>query len=280
MGGVSCDICKKTFKTNILLDKHKPSCEAPSFVKYEQKCLSCSKLFSSQATLIYHVKTQHNKLKTYDEQNNTKQNTNNFTQYITNNITNIDIGKIDIGKISNKNTNINIQPVLFVKHGEERIDHITKEFLLKLLDNPSSQKMFIDLMSTLYFSDEVPENNNWTLVYPYNTQAAVVFDYDQNKFVRNSNEQIINDKFSNMIDKIVPMIDEINEDKDNLTRNQQLNIAHFYDKECMYELSKSCPDIYELIRKLAYEKRFTPMKTWKDSGFDGKHLSISFDKKL
>ena len=277
MGGTICDVCKKLFKTIAVYDKHKPRCSPTELSKYEVKCPSCSKLFSCTSSLNYHVKTQHNKLKTYVDPKNSKDSvTNNFTQNITN-ITNIDIGKIDIGKI--KNNNINIHPVLFVKHGDERTDHITKEFLLKLLDHPNSHKMFVDLMATLYFSEEVPENNNWTLVYPYNVEGAVVFDYDEDKFVRNSTEHIINKKFSNMMDKIVPMIDDINKDKANLTRTQQLNIWHFYDKECVSDISKQHPDIYELIRKLAYEKRFTPMKTWKESGFNGKHLSLSFDKK-
>ena len=284
MGGTECDNCKKRFGSKEVLNNHQQKCVGINIKKYEDehKCKSCSKTFSSLSNLKYHMKNQHMAIDTIKEQNghDGKQIVNNIINNITKNKNITKIGtqnNININAPSFFKNIINISPS-FVKHGDETVDHITKEFLLKLLDNNSSQKMFVDLMATLYFSEEVPENNNWNLAYPYNDSAAITFDYDKNEFKRTSTEQTINEKFSNMIDKIVPMIDEINKDRDKLSRNQQLNIAHFYDKECMYDLSKSCPDIYELIRKLAYEQRSIPMKTWKNDGFDGKHLSISFDK--
>ena len=281
MGVTECDKCKKRFCNKDSLKNHTEKCTTK--VKFEgyYNCQSCSKTFSSMSNLNKHIKNQHMSVDIIKESNN-KPIVNNIINNITNNTTNN-----TNNTINNTTNNITLKPNLtniitikpiFVKHGQERIDHITKEFLLKLLDTSSSPRMFVDLMATLYFSEEVPENNNWSLAYPYNAKAAIVFDYETNEFVRTSNENTINEKFSNMIDKIVPLIDEIYEDKENLTRKQHLNILHFYDKECMYNLSEQCPDIYELIRKLAFEQRFIPMKTWKDSGFNGKNLSIDFDK--
>ena len=282
--GYICEKCKKNFKTKEAYDNHSISKCDNITLHAQHQCKSCQKIFSTLSVLNRHIKEKHNSLAIVNiEPNNQSSQPNTTTNNIiknkiTNNITN-NKTSIKIGKIVNKpiNNTINIQPI-FVKHGQERVDHITKDFLLKLLDCSSSQRMFVDLMATLYFSEEVPENNNWSLAYPYNDNAAIVFDYEKNEFTRMSNEKIIDQKFSNMIDKIVPMIDEIYKDKEKLTRNQYINILHFYDKECMYDLSEQCPDIYELIRKLAYEQRFIPMKTWKKSGFNGKSISIDFDK--
>ena len=275
-----CNKCKKRFRTTDLLNKHQSKCYDSNVAHdADYKCKSCSKAFSTSSNLKYHIKTQHMAIDVIKNSNNDKSTINNIINNIstTNNTTNNNTNNISINNQTVNNNTINIQPI-FVKHGKERVDHITKEFLLKLLDCSSSQRMFVDLMATLYFSEEVPENNNWSLAYPYNDNAAIVFDYETNKFIRTSNEKIIDEKFSNMIDKIIPMIDEIYKDKEKLTRNQYINILHFYDKECMYDLSEQCPDIYELIRKLAYEQRFIPMKTWKKSGFDGKNISLDFNK--
>jgi hypothetical protein len=266
MGGVFCNHCKKNFRTKELMRKH----QCAFFLnKLEQKikCNCCSKDFTSSSSLNYHMKTQHYALSTIDNQKiSTTTNIINTTNNITNNTINNNFF----------NNDIKVQPLLFVKHGEERIDHITKDFLLKLLNYTSSQRMFVELMANLYFSSEVPENNNWTLAYPYNDEAAIVYDYDAQKFKRTSNEAVINEKFANMINKLVPMMDEIKKDYDNLTREQQLNLLHFYDKECVYDISNQYPDIYALIHKLAYEQRFVPMTSWKEQGLSGNHLSIKF----
>lgn len=266
MGGVHCEICDKRFKNTSLLTKHECKQNVISN-NYGYNCNSCSKMFASVSNLKRHIKENHYTLAIEPQKKEDNKSIN-----ITNNINNGTINNIT----NNTTNNITIQPLLFVKHGEERIDHITKEFLLKLLNYTSAQKMFVELMGTLYFSSEVPENNNWSLAYPYNNKAAIVYDYDKNKFIRTSTEQIINDKFSNMIDKLVPMIDEINKDRDNLTRMQQINILHFYDKECVYDLSTKYPEIFELIRKLAYEQRYVPMGSWDEQGLNGKHLSLKF----
>lgn len=289
-----CSKCNKNFKQRELMEEHKLECKG-IIINHQLTCPSCSKTFGSSSNLKYHIKKKHYTvaldIQKTDEKdprvknitNNNNININNTTNNNTtnnnttnNNITNITNINNNITNITHNN-DIKIQPLLFVKHGDERIDHITKEFLLKLLNYTSAQRMFVELMANLYFSSEAPENNNWSLAYPYNGKAAIVFDYETNKFIRTSTEDIINQKFSNMIDKLVPMIDEINKDRENLTRMQQINILHFYDKECVYELSKKYPDIYALIQKLAYEQRYVPMKTWKEQGFSGRHLSIKFE---
>lgn len=278
MGTHICEKCKKIHRTKELLQKHLEKCNMSSLKQYEYLCDMCSKTFSSFSNLNYHIKSQHYSVKLIDNRDDPMKNIcKNAINNIINNI-NKSINTTNNSIIQNitNNNDIKIQPLLFVKHGDERIDHITKELLLKILSYENAQKMFVDLMTVLYFTREVPENNNWILAYPCNDKAGVVYNDDTNKFERTSTEQIINSKFSNMIDKIVPLIDEIYADKDSLTRRQYINILHFYDKECIYDLSNHYPDLYELIHKLAYEQRTVPMSTWKEQGLDAKHLSLKF----
>jgi hypothetical protein len=283
MGVYVCTKCKKRYRNKDFLTIHLSQCDGvvPFTYKTEKyTCEKCDKIFYSLSTLNRHIRSIHQAIAIFNEPNegqSTQHVTNNITKNITKNITNITDKSINIENLSiDKSTNINIKQLLFAKPGEERIDHITKEFLLKVLNYTSSQRMFVELMEELYFSSEVPENNNWTLAYPYNDKAAVVYDYDAQKFKRTSTEAVINEKFANMINKLVPVMEEIKEDFDNLTKEQQLNIRHFFDKECVYDISVQYPEIYNLVHKLAYEKRFVPMKSWKEQGLSGNHLSLKF----
>ena len=173
MGGITCNVCKTNFQSTFTFDKHKPRCIAPSFSKYEHKCHSCSKLFSCTSSLKHHIKTQHSKINKHIGKDITNKSTNIVNKKSTNNVKHDspqhiinNITRINIGKIENKS--IKILPVLASKErfDEKITKHYTNEFLRKLINNYSSQKMFIDLMEILCFRKEVLENSDWRLVYP------------------------------------------------------------------------------------------------------------------
>ena len=49
----------------------------------------------------------------------------------------------------------------------------TKDVMLEILNIESFSNMCTELMRLLYFNKEVPENRNWTIVYPKNQNAGV-----------------------------------------------------------------------------------------------------------
>lgn len=173
----------------------------------------------------------------------------------------------------------NLNQVLIVRHGKERIDHITKEVLLSILNQPSFIKMFTDLASVMYFNKVVPENSNWCIVYPNNLQAGVEYNHDTTQFERKSTVDIIDEKFANMLDLLQPLIEEIyREDElyNILNYQQKINIRHYYGLFGVMQISKESPDIYNAIHNLSYNSRSIAMTSWKEQGLNGKYLSLKF----
>lgn len=179
----------------------------------------------------------------------------------------------------NNSINNNIMPVMFVEHGKECIKHITKEMMLKMLGQPNFIKFCVDLMKVTYFDRKVPKNNNWFIAYPKNDKAGIEFNHDTYRFERKPTVDIIDDKFSNMLDLLQPLIEEIyreDEQTQNLTHVQRMNIRKYYGYFGVMQISKECPEIYEAIHDLAYNMRVVPMATFKEQGLDAKYLSIKF----
>ena len=191
-----------------------------------------------------------------------------------------------IQNIINKNNynQINIQPVVnnnhitIAKHGEETISHITEEIMLQLLAMETFTQMSTELTKLLYFNDEVPENKNWTIVYPRNKKAGVQLNNETNEFEREETEKIINYKFCNMITLFLPMVDKFDKmaEEFNLTWRQRSNIKKFTSYFGTTQISKEAKYIYDSIKEMVYNERLKTMKTWKEKGYKGNHLSLKF----
>jgi hypothetical protein len=260
-----CNLCDLSFTTKQNLTRHltntKTKCYKNKLAKEENPYLKLMKGDEKYTINNYNNQTYNNNQIT----NNNQQITNN-NQYITNQ--NI------IQPIIN-----NIHPVVVLaKHGKETTSHITKEMMLKLLDTKSFTGMCTELMRLMYFNNEVPENQNWTIIYPKNKKAGLQLNYETNKFERVATYNIIDDKFDNMIELLLPLIEEIDEEdkiKFNLNEDQRKNILRF-GRHYGMEISKESEEIYESVHNMAYNSRKVPMKTWGEQGHSGNHLSLKF----
>ena len=64
--------------------------------------------------------------------------------------------------------------------------------------------------------------------------------------------------------------------KKTLTWLQRSNIKKFTDNVGISNISEEASYIYESIKEIAYNERQKTMKTWKDNGHEGNHLSLKF----
>ena len=246
------------------------------------KCEYCSKLFIKKFNFDRHLLSTIGdcyKLRTKNQEiinNQINHNIVNNNQIYNNHITNI--------QTNIQNTNIiQLQPVIekvvLAKHGEETISHITKDIMLEILDIESFPEMCTELMRLLYFNKEVPENRNWTIVYPKNQNAGVEYNHKTLRFERKKTYNIIDDKFSNMVNLLFDLVQEISRDdieNNNLSKRQKINV----NKYCMHygqlDISKTSKVVYDSIHSLAYNSRKDQMKEWGESGHKGNHLSLKF----
>ena len=299
----NCNICNKGFDKKYNLNRHIElnSCCTEENTKSnivsvlmnkEDKytCEHCDNIYERYDSLKYHLENKKSKCyKTRNPDPNIIQqkqyiknkkiiyktiNKNNITHNHNNNYNTVNS---NINNINNNN--IAIQPVITIaKHGEETISHITEEIMLQLLAMETFTQMSTELTKLLYFNDKVPENKNWTIVYPRNKKGGLQLNHDTNEFEREATEKIINFKFCNMITLFLPMVDNIDKRADelNLTWRQRSNIKKFTSYFGTTQISKEAKYIYDSIKEMVYNERIKTMKTWKEKGYEGNHLSLKF----
>jgi Zinc finger, C2H2 type len=278
-----CYICDIPFAKEYNLNRHisRNKCQEKTKVKNNITCEYCNKLFEKKSKLerhlsnikgeCYNLRNEKYKPITINNQINNQTIIQNQTN-ITNNINNTN------------NTFIQIQPVIkekviLAKHGEETISHITKDIMLEILNIESFPKMCTELMRLLYFNKKVPENRNWTIVYPKNQNAGIEYNHTSGKFERKKTYNIIDDKFSNMVNLLFDLVQEISRDdieNDHLSKRQKINV----NKYCMHfgqlDISKTSKEVYNSIHSFAYNSRIDQMKEWGENGHKGNHLSLKF----
>ena len=196
------------------------------------------------------------------------------SEKITNNV----VVNSQVNQVNQMNNQVK-NDIIFVKHGSEKIDHITREIMLEILDKNNFSDMCVHLMKLMYFNVNVPQNLNWMIAYPKNTNAGVSFNHETNEFNRSDTRDIIDDKFANMINLLQPLIERIcrEDETDNiLNTKQRRNVAKFFEHVGMLEISKESPDIHKKIHTLAYNYKTVPTTSWRNQGLNANHLSIKF----
>ena len=249
-------------------NKNQTSCSNNVLVldKYQYKCDWCKRTFTNKGGLIKHQSSikslcfnsqkQFELLKTHETP----------AEYINRIMQPIQINNQTIN-------NVNI-----LKPGKENISHITRYVLLEIL-NKSFTNVCKDLMQLIYFNSDVPENCNWCIIYPKNEQGGMAFNHNTKIFERKSTQEIIDEKFSNMIDLVFPLMSDIYNDKElneKLSINQKKNIQRYFHHYGVSNISNESSEIYKAMFEIAYKNKTTSMKSWKDQGLNAKYLSLKF----
>lgn len=288
-----CNKCCKEFDKKYSYDRHLSSKKGCDDINVETlivteadksfECEYCEKKYEKPDNLKRHLENEKSKcyIKRHPDEHqiNNQKTVNKIIQKNYNSV-NATFNNINNNNITN---NIAITPIInqfvFAPHGKETISHITKEIMLELLNKQSFTEMCTDLMRLLYFNVKVPENQNWTLVYPKNKKGGLEFNLETQQFERKMTHDIIDDKFTNMIDLLLPLIEEIQiEDREHniLNAQQRRNIYRYTAHYGMVEISKDSKNVYNAIHAMAYEERRKSMDTWRENGFKGNHLSLKF----
>lgn len=286
-----CEKCNKSFEEKSKYKRHldkKIPCSDNNFQKIEklEECKYCSKKFKAselQSHLNDNNNVCHYKQKEtlaislidakLDKLMPVLLNTNDKSVIINNNSKIIN----NNSKIVNKNGK-ELKKIEFRKPGKERVDHITKEMILQIFQKKFSS-VCVDLMTLIYFNPDVPENSMWSIAYPKNEEAAIVLNQDTDEFERKLTEDIVEDKFENMIELLFPLVRSIQDDVvlyPTLSDMQKGNLVRFLS-HLKYRIATDSPFIYKIIHKLCYEQRRIPMKLWGECGYSGRHLSLKFN---
>ena len=249
---VECKICLKYFQTKKQCMDHEKTCKFNftnrlailTLPNTNQRipCLICKTTYASRKTFNKHAKSFHGANNSLIKKND-----------------------------------LNMNNVL--KHGNENVDHITKDYMLNILRDASFRCVCKNLIKIIYFNPLVRKNHNWGIIYRYHDDGALIFDYNVDKFVRKSSRKIIDKKFKNMITLLTPILLEIidNDEKSegflNEFQKENLQKLRFY---CDLNLSYESASFFDAIREIAFENKDIVMKTWNDLGYNAKYLSLNF----
>ena len=185
-----------------------------------------------------------------------------FSSNITNNITNVN----NINNINNINNNNNLIVVQnFALPGKERVDHITKEMFLKILNQTDINDVLTDLLQLIYFNKDIPGNNRWCVMYQKEEFGALQYNVKTKKIERWVTEEVINKNFEMMVNSIQPMMDSIDESE--LNTLQQKNLSILYCHYGRKNISEYEPSNFKKMKMFAYNNRETPLKLWLQKGF-------------
>lgn len=176
-----------------------------------------------------------------------------------------------VKNINNVN-NVNNVNIYILPQGKERIDHIKEEQLLSIL-NQEYSVVIHELMRLIYFNKDVPENNNWGILYPNNEYGALHYNIDTNVIERWLTSQIVDKNYENMLELILPLMDKISA-VTNLNQEQRRNITRFYHDFGSDYVSKVSPEKFNNVKMVAYNNRHIPFETWKKLGLNGDYKNI------
>lgn len=276
----TCPKCSKSFNRNYDLQRHlkrKTPCDSDtkkhfSIQDLQQRCKGfacsyCKKSFYDIHTLERHLKNprlgcyhqKHSDERDKQLEDKLNERDKRLKEELQNTITPPTI-------INNIQNNIKI---VIVKQGEERIDHITDEKLLQIMDKDFNSAMR-ELMCLIYFNKEVPENSRWCVLYPTHKYGALQYNYDTKIVERWVTDKVLVKNFDNMLLLLSQKMDRISRSP-NLSVTQTRNINKFFHHFGLDDFSNESPEGFDFLKMTAYNNRYVPIKIWNTIGIEGEH---------
>jgi hypothetical protein len=268
---MNCNICNKTFFSNQSLERHKNK-KIKCSIKTEFKCDICNKYFKQKNNLNEHIKKKICKLeqvvdnsplninKAYIDILKSDQKLDDkifFIQKLNNTISKDEIIKIIDAKydmnttiallstkastiINSNNTNTNTNNIQINNFGNEKIDYITNDFLVKLINNNYGEDLLLKLSDKIYLNEKHPENKTIKIDNLTNKYCKII---EKNKWITTTKE--------NALKKIKLFISDLIEicmsDNENVIPEKKRKIVSGYIEKEYEEIAES---IEKLILKI------------------------------
>ena len=154
----------------------------------------------------------------------------------------------------NKNNIINIE---FSKPREERLDHITQDMMMNILNQKNYKTSVGKLMQSIYFHPEAPQNWNWCVTNRDIQFGVLQFDHETGNLHRENTEQVIQKRYSNVMFRVVDILDELRQSR-NMNKPQSINCSRL----CNSLGTPLDPDQVSTVKEVAYQGRNLSKSLW------------------
>jgi len=211
-----CSKCSKKYLTIKHLNNHEEKCLGIGILT----CPKCMKTFADSSSKSHHIKRNNCKAKSIINASSP-----NIQNIITNN---------NINNSNNNNNNNTINNTFIINnYGNERIDYLSDDDMLKILNSNNSVSLFIEKK---HFNKDFPENHN--ILYDEKLKRCKIKENDTWKTINLSrmSTKLINDNSSSLLSYFNKHDKELNEKIHNeeiyyFIINKLLSIYNKNDKE-------------------------------------------------
>lgn len=167
---------------------------------------------------------------------------------------------------------INIQ---FAEPKKERMDHITIDMMMAILNHNDFDSTLKELIAVVFFHPEAPQNWNWCVTDKDAKFGALEYNHETNSIHRNSTAVVINKNLQNIMFRFVDMLDEVKTTR-NFNRPQAINYNRLYNSLGRdFELQH-----ITAVKEAAYAGRNLPRSLWDYLGIMVEKLPIEARIKL
>lgn len=244
-----CSICLKKFNHQPNYWRHVNASKRPCITKKRLEVL-----MEDHRDKDIKIKALERKIVLMKKQLNEKGNTQQQSQQ--QHIVNGDM-IINQGTINNTIVNNNNYNIILTLPGEEKIDHIGREDLKKILDEEYFSDVLKRIAEQVFFHPAVPENMKWC-VFDKNAENGVLnFNHIDNSISKVNTNDTINEHVQNLVSGLLIQFGKLN-DENQLNSRQR----HNYNK--LGHLMGSELDDHQLIdvKDVAHQKQDYPKSLW------------------
>lgn len=153
--------------------------------------------------------------------------------------------------------NNNLFNVLFTKPRKERLDHITKDMLLQILDHENVNDAWGDLARSIYFHPKAPENWKWTILDIHDKFGTLEYCHETNTLTRKCTIDVIKRNMENVLFPVSDLLDELRKTR-NFNKPQAINCSIL-----MNQVGQDfTPSQVNSVKDSAYAGRNFPKTLW------------------
>ena len=142
--------------------------------------------------------------------------------------------------------------------GKERLDHIDKNLMMKILNAKTFPKSMGKLIASIYFHPKAPENYKWCVTDITAATGALQYSSETGTLYLSNTNETISKNVKNVMFGVTDVLTELSRSK-SFNDNQAINYSKIVNL-MGNELSDSC--IHE-IKETAYQHRHFPRTAWK-----------------
>lgn len=164
--------------------------------------------------------------------------------------------------MNNQQSNLNFK-IDMLPPTHERLDHITQDALLYILDRPQFSDSIANLIGNIYFHPKAPENWIWGVVDRNAKYGSLEYNFDTKKIEKRCTKDLIRKTVQNVAFSIGDLLNEVSDNCD-LNKVQFVNMNRIFGLVGIKDIGE---ENIKAIKNMAYENRFYFRGLWKQLGF-------------